>query len=61
MRVFTTSAAARIDRGQEIGVPHAFPAASRAFRLVEPDPFITVFGVQLPRAELVRAGIVPLD
>lgn len=60
MQVFTTSAAARIDRGQEIGVPRALPAASRAFRLVEPDPFISFFGVNIPRAELVRAGIVLL-
>ena len=60
MQVFTTSAAARIDRGQEIGVPRAFPAAARAFRLVEPDPFINFLGVHIPRAELVRAGIVLL-
>lgn len=56
MQVFTTSEAARIDRGQELGAPHADPAASRPVRRIEPDPFVNFLGVIIPRSELVRAG-----
>ena len=61
MQVPSTSTAAPIDRGEEPGVPRTAPAALRAFRRVEPDPFVTFPGDHFPRSELVRAGILALD
>lgn len=61
MQAFSTSTAARIDREEEIGDPRAERAAPRAFRRIEPDPFVHFLGVIVLRSALVRAGIVLLD
>ena len=61
MQVPSTSTPAPIDRGEDPDVPRAAPAALRAFRRVEPDPFVTFPGDHFPRSELVRAGIPALD
>lgn len=61
MQVYTSSAAARIDRLQEIGVPRTDLATARPFRRVEPDPFVNIFGVHILRSELVRFGIFALE
>ncbi|MFT3975120.1 MAG: hypothetical protein QM699_17255 [Amaricoccus sp.] len=61
MQVFTTSTAARVDRGEHLGGPRAEDATLLPFRRVEPDPFVTFSGVHCPRSELVRAGIRLLD
>lgn len=61
MQVFTSSAAARIDRVQEIGVPRTDLATVWVSRRVEPDPFVNIFGVNILRSELVRFGIFALE